>query len=151
MQRVGQLTRDQREYRRKKNKPGRKRRANVNHREVRGDFWRVAKSGLARPKTESRGDWKRPDWDISVQPNYITVCIGDFIHISLKEHQSSFNLHHISSLSIVYFILSSWAFPLLVRQDIAVARLASFHLNNGLVGVLHRDLLDPRVNTLLGH
>lgn len=38
---------------------------------------------------------------------------------------------------------------LLVNQDISVPRLSSIHIHNRLVGILHRSLLDPRVDIIL--
>ena len=39
---------------------------------------------------------------------------------------------------------------LVVAKDVAVASLASFHVNNGSVGILHGTLLDPWLDVFLG-
>lgn len=38
----------------------------------------------------------------------------------------------------------------LVDEDVSVASLASLHVNDGLVGVLHEPLLDPRLDLVVG-
>jgi len=38
-----------------------------------------------------------------------------------------------------------------VAKDVSVSSLGVLHVDDGLVDVVHRDLLDPRVNVLLDH
>ena len=62
---------------------------------------------------------------------------------------------HIYSQNTVLFMVSSlyhlyiYTFLLVIDKHVAVACLAILHINNGLVGILHRDLLNPGANSLL--